>query len=39
MATLNYLVGEFNGSCTTADGCRDQPPLAAILQEGNDWSA
>jgi len=39
VATLNYLMGEFNGGCTAADGCREQPPLAVILQEGNDWSA
>ena len=31
----DYLMGEFNGGCTTADGCREQPLLAAILQEAN----
>jgi hypothetical protein len=29
------LMGEFNGDCTAADGCREQPLLAVILQEGN----
>ena len=24
--------------CTAADGCREQPLLAVILQEGNDWA-
>jgi len=28
-------MGEFNGGCTAADGCREQPLLAVILQEGN----
>ena len=31
----DYLMGEFNGGCTTADGCRERPLLAAILQEAN----
>jgi hypothetical protein len=35
-ATLDYLMGKFNGGRTAADGCRDQPLLAVILQEGND---
>jgi len=30
-----YLMGEFNGGCTPADGCREQQLLAVILQEGN----
>ena len=34
-AMPDYLMGEFNGGCTTADGCREQPLLAAILQEAN----
>ena len=32
----DYLMGEFNGGCTAADGCREQPLLAAILQEANE---
>ena len=28
-------MGEFNGGCTAADGCREQPLVAVILQEGN----
>ena len=28
-AMPDYLMGEFNGGCTTADGCREQPLLAA----------
>ena len=31
----DYLMREFNGGCTTADGCRLQPLLAAILAEAN----
>ena len=31
----DYLMGEFNGGCTTADGRREEPLLAAILQEAN----
>ena len=27
-------MGEFSGGCTAADGCREQPLLAVILQEG-----
>jgi hypothetical protein len=34
-ATLDYLMGEFNGGCTAAEGCREEPLLAVILQEGN----
>jgi hypothetical protein len=34
-ATLDYLMGEFNGGCSAADGCWEQPLLAVILQEGN----
>jgi hypothetical protein len=33
-ATVDYLMGEFSGGCTAADGCREQPLLAVILQEG-----
>ena len=29
------MLGEFNGGCTAADGFREQPLLAAILQEAN----
>jgi hypothetical protein len=29
------LRGEFNGGCTTANGRREKPLLAAILQEAN----
>ncbi len=29
------LRGEFNSGCTTADGRREQPLLAVILQEAN----
>jgi hypothetical protein len=29
------LMGQFNGGCTAADGCREHPLSAAILQEGN----
>jgi hypothetical protein len=35
-ATLDYLMGEFNGGCTAADGCREQSLLAVILQEINE---
>lgn len=38
-ATLDYLMGEFNGGCTAADGCREQPLIAVILQEGNGYRA
>ena len=31
----DYLMDEFNGGCTAADGCRERPLLAAILQEAN----
>lgn len=33
LAMPNYLIGEFNGGCTASDGCREQPLLAATLQE------
>jgi len=33
--TLDYLLGEFNGGCTTADGRREQSLMAAVLQEAN----
>ncbi len=33
VATLDYLMGEFHGGRTTADGCREWPFLAAIVQE------
>ena len=32
----DYLMGEFNGGCTAADGRRERPLLAAILQEANE---
>ena len=35
----DYLMGEFNGGCTAADGCRERLLLAAILQEANDLGA
>ncbi len=28
-------MGEFNGGCAAANGCREQPPLTVILKEGN----
>ena len=31
----DYLMDEFNGGCTTADGRWEQPLLAAVLQEAN----
>jgi hypothetical protein len=29
-AKFDSLMGEFTGSCTTADGCRAQPLLSVI---------
>ena len=34
-ATLDDLMGEFNGGRTAADGCREQQLLVVILQEAN----
>ena len=31
------LMGKFNVGRTTADGCREQPLLSAILHEANVW--